>query len=120
MVEFDDGRSTITPEAQKRLENLAKALVDRPGLNLEVGGRVDVERDREGLKTASIDRKVRAIRREELTKNGVESGSAETVDVKPEEYPSLLERAYKAEKFPKPRNVVGLVKSCLLYTSRCV
>ena len=111
MVEFDDGRSTITPEAQKRLENLAKALVDRPGLNLEVGGRVDVERDREGLKTASIDRKVRAIRREELTKNGVESGSAETVDVKPEEYPSLLERAYKAEKFPKPRNVVGLVKS---------
>ena len=28
-----------------------------------------------------------------------------------EEYPALLERAYRAEKFPKPRNLVGLVKS---------
>ena len=110
-VEFDYGRSSITPEAQKRLENLAKALIDRPALRLEVEGFVDADRDREGLKAARLDRKVRAIKREDLTKSGVESGSAETVEVSSEEYPVLLERVYKAEKFPKPRNMIGLVKS---------
>jgi hypothetical protein len=110
-VEFDYGRAAIGPDAQQRLENLAKALIDRPGLRLEVEGRVDPERDREGLKSASMEDKVRAQKREEMIKKGVESGPADTVVVGPEEYPELLERAYKAEKFPKPRNVIGLVKS---------
>lgn len=110
-VEFDYGRATIGPDAQQRLENLAKALIDRPGLRLEVEGRVDPERDREGLKSVSMENKVRAQKREEMIKKGVESGPADTVAVSPEEYPEMLERAYKAEKFPKPRNVIGLVKS---------
>jgi hypothetical protein len=86
-------------------------LIDRPALRLEVEGRVDPGPDREGLKMARIDRKVRAIKREDLTKNAVESGSAESVEVGADEYPALLERAYRAEKFPKPRNMVGLVKT---------
>ncbi|MFZ4534830.1 DUF748 domain-containing protein [Propionivibrio sp.] len=110
-VEFDYGRAAITPASQKRLENLTKALIDRPALKLEVEGRVDLEQDREGLKSARIDRKVRALKREDLTKKSVESGSAETVEVSDQEYPALLERVYKAEKFPKPRNMIGMVKS---------
>lgn len=110
-VEFDTGRSSINAEAQKRLENLAKALVDRPALKLEIEGRIDSELDREGLKSARIDRKVRAVKREDLTKSGVESASDGRVEVSDEEYPALLERVYRAEKFPKPRNMVGMVKS---------
>ena len=110
-VEFDYGRAAIGPEAEKRLDSLSRALIDRPSLNLEVEGRVDFEHDREGLKKARIDRKVRALKREDLTKKGVESEGAETVVVSDEEYPVLLERVYKAEKFPKPRNMIGLVKS---------
>ena len=110
-IEFDNGRASITSDAQKRLENLAKALIDRPSLKLEIEGRFDSERDPEGLKRARIDRKVRALKREDLTRNGVESGSAETVELSAQEFPVLLERVYKAEKFPKPRNMVGLVKS---------
>lgn len=110
-VEFDYGRAAITPAAQQRLENLSKALADRPALRLEVEGRVDPERDREGLKSARIDRKVRALKREDLTKQGAESGAADSAEVSAAEYPALLERVYKAEKFPKPRNMIGLVKS---------
>ena len=110
-VEFDYGRAAITPATQQRLENLAKALADRPALRLEVEGRVDLERDREGLKSVRIERKVRALKREDLTKPGVESASTENVTVSEQEYPALLERVYKAEKFPKPRNMIGLVKS---------
>jgi hypothetical protein len=32
------------------------------------------------------------------------------VEVSASEYPVLLERVYRAEKFPKPRNVIGIVK----------
>ncbi|MBV5350250.1 hypothetical protein JZU71_03690, partial [bacterium] len=83
----------------------------RPALKLEVHGRVDRENDTEGLKRARIDRKVRAMKREELTRKAVESDAAERVTVTSDEYPVLLERVYRAEKFPKPRNMVGLVKS---------
>ncbi|MEI7429364.1 MAG: DUF748 domain-containing protein [Betaproteobacteria bacterium] len=110
-VEFDFGRSAISPDSQTRLENLAKALTDRPALKLEVHGSVDRENDTEGLKRARIDRKVRALKREELTRKAVESDAAEMVNVTSDEYPALLERVYRAEKFPKPRNMVGLVKS---------
>ena len=110
-VEFNVGRAALTPEAVKRLETLAKALIDRPELKLDIEGKVDPEQDPEGLKRARMDRKVRAMKREEMTKKNVESGSAETVEVSAQEYPALLERVYREEKFPKPRNVVGLVKS---------
>jgi len=110
-VEFDHGRAALTPEAVKRLESLAKALIDRPGLRLDIEGKIDPEKDPEGLKRARLDRKVRALKREDMTKKNVESGSAETVEVSAQEYPALLERVYKEEKFPKPRNVIGLVKS---------
>ncbi len=110
-VEFDAGRAVITPAVQPKLANLSKALIDRPALKLEIEGRVDLEQDREGLKSARIDRKVRALKREDLTKKGVETGAADSVEVTPQEYPALLERVYRDEKFPKPRNMVGIVKS---------
>ena len=110
-IDFDAGRARLLPEAQKRLGQLAAALIDRPAVRLEIEGRVDPERDREGLKRASIDRKVRAAKREDLTKKGGGSGAADSVEVTVQEYPALLERVYRAEKFPKPRNMIGLVKS---------
>ena len=110
-VEFDSGLAVITPMAETRLGNLAKALVERPALKLELTGRIDPDNDREGLKKARIDRKVRALRREDLTKKGIESGSSEILEVSAQDYPALLERVYRAEKFPKPRNVIGMVKS---------
>ena len=111
MIEFDAGRAVITPASEKRLENLAKALIDRPALKLEIAGRVDPALDPDGLKKARIERKVRALKREDLTKKNVETESAASLEVGAAEYPALLERVYKAEKFPKPRNMIGMVKS---------
>ena len=110
-IEFEYGRAALAPAALTRLENLAKALIDRPSLKLEIEGRVDVEHDPEGLKNARIDRKVRALKREDMTRKAQESGSADEIEVTAKEYPELLERVYRAEKFPKPRNLVGMVKT---------
>jgi hypothetical protein len=110
-VDFAVGRATLDTTAQQRLDKLAAALIDRPALKLEIAGSVDTLADREGLKLAMIERKMRRLKRDDLTKKGIESGSADEIDITAGERTALLERVYRAEKFPKPRNLVGLVKS---------
>lgn len=108
---FDSGRASLGAETLKRLESLAKALDDRPGLDIEVTGRADPEKDPEGLRRAILEHKVKAQKLAQLVKAGKEVGSVDEVVVEETEYLALLEQAYKQEKFPKPRNVVGLAKS---------
>ncbi len=109
-VEFDYGYATVAGPMLERLKSLAKALEDRPGLKIELSGRIDPDNDREGLKHALMMRRVKAQRLDELVKQGTEAGSVDDVVIAEKDYPRYLEKAYRAEKFPKPRNVVGLVK----------
>lgn len=110
----------ISSAAQKRLESLSKALIDKPELRLEIEGQVDPDPDREGLKRARIERKVKRLKREAVSGSGGDSSQAEAdMPAKPDledevataEYATLLERVYRAEKFAKPRNMIGMVKS---------
>lgn len=105
-LDFAAGRADLGPEAQKRLEALARAMLDRPGLKLEVSGRADPDSDREGLKRVALERAIRAEKRREAGDGG---GGAVTVG--PEEYPRLLKQAYREADFPKPRNIIGLQKN---------
>ncbi len=108
-VGFDPGRAAISDKGEEKLKSIAKALADRPALKLEITGRTDPQTDREGLKRASIDRKVRALKLKDTVARG-ESAEARTITVTPQEYPALLKRVYKNEDFKKPRNMVGLQK----------
>lgn len=109
-VESAPGSAAIgEPEASK-LKTLTKALLERPGVKLDVAGRVDPETDREGLKRASIERKVKAQKFEGLRRDGKAPASPDEVVVEAAEYERYLRRAYGAESFPKPRNAIGLVK----------
>ena len=45
-----------------------------------------------------------------MVKKGESLGDDGRVIIPTAEYPALLTRVYKDEKFPKPRNVVGLAK----------
>ena len=109
-VEFAPGISSLTPEAQTKLTTLAKALNDRPALKLEIIGRVDFVTDRDGARRAYVTQKIKAQKIRSLKSDGA-SINLEEVTVTPEEYPKFLELAYKAEKFSKPRNFIGLLKS---------
>jgi hypothetical protein len=109
-LEFDPGRFALSANAENKLKSLSKALIDRPALKLEITGRTDPEIDREGLRRASIDRKVRALKLKDLVAKG-QAADARTVQVSPDEYPALLKRVYSDEKFSKPRTVIGLQKS---------
>ena len=109
-VEFAPGSAALDGDDVGKLKNLTKALTERPGLKLDVAGRVDPGVDREGLKRASIDRKVRAEKFDDLRREGKAPASADAVTVESAEYEKYLRRAYGDEKFPKPRNVIGLAK----------
>ncbi len=110
-VDFAAGRAVLAPPALKRLESLAKALDDRPGLKLDITGRVDPEKDREGLRQAMLEHKVKAQKLAQLVKEGKEAGAVGDVALDEKEYLPMLEQAYKQEKFPKPRNFIGMAKS---------
>jgi uncharacterized protein involved in outer membrane biogenesis len=110
LLEFDPGHAKLSSNAENKLKSLAKALTERPELELEITGRADPNTDLVGLKRASVDRKVRALKYKELTERG-ETVAPSAVVVNRDEYPKLLAQAYLDEKFAKPRNVLGLPKN---------
>lgn len=109
-VEFDYGKTNLADAAAKKLENLTKALQERPAVNVEIVGYVDVEKDREGLKDLLLSRRVKAQKAKDLAKKNEAPARIDDVKVGPEEYEKYLRKAYEAEKFAKPRNIVGLTK----------
>ncbi len=109
-MDFDPGLPTINATGMEKLKSLAKALSERPGLKLEIAGRAERDADAEGMRRARIDQKVRALKIKRMVDQG-QSPDLEHLEIAPEEYPDLLTRVYKDEKFPKPRNLVGVQKS---------
>jgi hypothetical protein len=109
-VEFQPGLAALDDAAMDKLSKVGKALNDRPGLKLDISGRADPAADREGLKRHVLERLVKAQKLKDLVKKGESAPSLDTVTVEPSEYEQYLSRAYKEAKFPKPRNVIGLVK----------
>ncbi len=103
--------SARTGEAQQdKLKTLAQALIDRPALKLDITGRADPASDLDGLRQAALDSAVRAQKLKAMIARGEDAPSLEEVEVSAAEYPALLEKAYKAADFKKPRNLIGLAK----------
>jgi uncharacterized protein involved in outer membrane biogenesis len=109
-AEFDDGSSALTDATKKKLDIIGKALQDRPALKMDIVGHADPEKDREGLKQNGMLRKIKARKIRVMVKTGGDTPSIDAVTVTQEEYPEYLKQAYKEEKFPKPRNVIGMAK----------
>jgi len=109
-IEFDNGRANLNQAAQTKIATLAKALNNRPALNLEITGRVDPLTDLDGLKRVSIERKVKAQKMKDLVRKGEAPPSVDEVQVDKNEYERYLKAAYGEETFPKPRNIIGLAR----------
>ncbi|HSP94570.1 MAG TPA: DUF748 domain-containing protein [Thermoanaerobaculia bacterium] len=109
-VDFADGRDTPDEPAKKKLDALAKALENRPALKLEATGRVSGDKDREGIQRLRLERKVKAQKLADLAKKGEAPASVDDVVVDEKEYEAWLTKAYKMEKFDKPRNALGFAK----------
>lgn len=110
-VEFEYGRTTFSENDLKKIQTLTKALYERPALKLDIVGYADLEHDREGLKKVFMERKVKARKFNDMIRQNLVVASVDAVVIEPGEYEKYLIQAYKAEPFPKPRTVIGLVKT---------
>jgi hypothetical protein len=109
-IEFAYGSASIDEQGDKKLETIVKALHDRPSLDLEIEGHVDLQKDKEGLHQYLFDRKIKAQKLKEMVKKGLPTIPVDEVKVEKDEYPKYLKMAYKEEKFPKPKNFIGMAK----------
>lgn len=108
--EFARGKTDLTPATTAKLDSLAKALKERTKLRLDITGRVDPISDAEGLRLASVDGKITAIKLRELRKKNPAIQPQEVV-VDEMDRKTYIEEVYNAEKFTKQRNLVGIAKT---------
>ena len=109
-VEFDYGSSVIPEPSAKKIETIAKALRDRPALKMDIEGHVDLEKDKDGLKQYFFNNKLSVQKLKEMVKKGQPSTPVDEVKIEKQEYEKYLKMAYKQEKFPKPKNFIGMAK----------
>ena len=111
-VQFSSGTAALSRQEEQKLDLLAKALMDRPSLKIELQGYVDREKDIEGYRSELLDNKVLNEKRLDLARSRKSGRKTLENDVKVqlEEYSTYLKAVYKKEKFPKPRNMLGLLK----------
>jgi hypothetical protein len=109
-LELAPGSAQPADAQQDKLKTLAQALIDRPTLRLDITGRADPATDLDGLREVALDNAVRAQKLTAVSARGEEAPSLEDTEVGADEYPALLEKAYKAADFKKPRNMIGLTK----------
>lgn len=109
-LEYEPGSATVADANTKKVELLVKALYERPSLKLEIEGHADIEKDREGLRQRQFIRKLKVQKFNQRLKQGQPSIPADELSLEPAEYEPYLKLAYKAETFPKPRNILGFAK----------
>jgi len=109
-VDFAQGDAALDARAGAKLASLGKALSDRPGLSFEIQGSADPVRDRENLKRHLCERGLKVQKMLELVQSGAPVSDPERVSFDSSERRRLLEKAYLAATFPKPRNVLGRPK----------
>lgn len=106
---FDAGQAKVDDKGEKTLKTIAKALLDRPTLKLEITAHADPKTDVAGLKRAAIDRKVKALKLKDTVQSG-KSVDPDQIKISEQEYPKLLDRVYKDADFKKQRNFIGIQK----------
>jgi uncharacterized protein involved in outer membrane biogenesis len=109
-LDFDPGFARVPEAEEAKLKAISRAMNDKPGLKLDIAGRVDTLNDPEGLKRALLLGKVEALKVKDMARKGESVEEGGRVSVSPAEYPALLGRVYAGEKFPKPRNMIGMAK----------
>lgn len=110
-VPFAPGSNELTADAQKRLTVIAKALTDKPSLNLDIIGRVDPSTDENGLRAVTVDQLVRAEQRDDEGARAEAATPAPEAPLGADDYEKYLTKAYKHARFKKPRDLIGLTKS---------
>ncbi|NDI86888.1 DUF748 domain-containing protein [Undibacterium crateris] len=109
-VEFEAGAASLTPTVTGKLDQLAKALMNRQALKLDIIGRVDPETDAAGMRSRKLATRLQHAKWREVLKKD-KSVKLSEVSLDANERQRYLQALYDVAKFDKPKNMLGLSKS---------
>ena len=108
-VGFKAGTATMVDSADAALDKVAKALQERPSLQMTVTGAADALAEGEAIRDAMLEQRLLAQRRNEALRSGAAASAPAAVP--PDERERLLRAVYRDADLPdKPRNVIGFAK----------
>lgn len=107
-VPFAAGNAVLSDAAKKSLDQVVKALTERPELRMTVVGVSNFEKERDAFRR----QRLRDMALSEKRRAAVRAGQdpRQVAPVTDAEYPALVEAVYKRADITKPRNMVGLAR----------
>ena len=108
--DFAPGSAELSKAGMKKLDALAKSLVEKPALGLELSGSVDPDADREGLQRAAIDRQIKQRVWQKMSKAEQSRTNVEDIVVIPSKRPRWIEKFYSeavAKKIITPEMIAA-------------
>jgi hypothetical protein len=97
-IDFKPGKAELDKNQSTKLDNLAKALKERPALNLEIKGAAYEEQDWPALKDAALYDQLKRLKAAAIAKKG-KKVRAEYIELSDVEYKDYLAQMF-IEKFP--------------------
>jgi hypothetical protein len=111
LVSFVPGTATPTDAGRAAIDQVAKALADRPALQMTVTGTSDPVSEREAAQRAALETRLAAEQRRERARSGAPADAA-LPPLQGDERARIVKRVYDDTRLPdKPRNFIGLAKS---------
>lgn len=110
-LHFALGRAIISDDQGHILQNLGDILTNRPSLILEISPYVDQNNDPESYRHQQLTEMVQMAKWSDLDDDQRKTVTPQNVEITDEEYPKWLKQVYKKADFPRPRNMIGLLKS---------
>ncbi|MDY0189226.1 MAG: DUF748 domain-containing protein [Desulfuromonas sp.] len=110
-ISFALGHADLSAEQAEKLTGLADILSNRPSLTLDISAFVDKANDPDAYRQLQLTRMLQAVKWRELDDEQRSTTTRQNLSIGADEYPKLLKKVYKEAEFPRPRNVLGLLKS---------
>jgi hypothetical protein len=110
-LDFAPGSAVLASEQLTRLENLAKALNDRPALRLDITGRADGALDTPGLRELQFESRLRAAKIRQMVRAGGASVDPSQVSIASTERAALIDAAYADEPIADKPRVLGIASN---------
>lgn len=109
-VAFAPGSAALDPAAREALSAMARAMAERPRLELTAAGIAAPASDAPALREALFLAKLQQRKFRDLKRQRQGPSRPEEVEIAPDEYEYWLGEAYAAEPMAKPRNFLGLAR----------
>lgn len=94
-VDFAPGQAALDETARANLANMRRAMLERPGISLDVPLAFDPARDRAGIQAARVEAMAAEEMAERLGRRAEAPGAVEAALADPDERQEALERVYR-------------------------